>query len=232
MIFKYCLQRSYHCQNASTKSAAVTPLSDSFLEVSWVRVRPSWSSADSLTVRMLSKMVKELQQLLHQMPHVMTRSFIILVISLGTHLANFLESFRPLWIVAWAISVDRQWAWSSFLTVAHQTFFSGNCGDRSLCVEVPLVHHCQFSLLCLFDNSLHLSSLRYLVAIDLLENVLNFWSFFWLWRVSTSKWSYQIIDQHCDRTWQGVKGERLTADQLEPIRWQVEGKGRKKTVCK
>jgi hypothetical protein len=38
---------------------------------------------------------------------------------------------------------------------------------------VPLVHHRQFCLFCLFDNRLHLRSLQDLVVIGILENFLN-----------------------------------------------------------
>jgi hypothetical protein len=56
--------------------------------------------------------------------------------------------------------------------------FGGNIGDGSPCIEVPLVHLCQFPLLCLFDNCLHLCSRQDLVMVDLLDNFLNNLKFF------------------------------------------------------
>ncbi len=96
--------------------------------------------------------------------HVLTFSFFIYsFISLGTCLANFLESFRFLQRVAWTVlaTSHRPERDPDSLPSVILHFCTG-IGDGSLCVEVPMVRCCcrrRFPLLNIFSNCSHLHSL-------------------------------------------------------------------------
>jgi hypothetical protein len=73
-----------------------------------------------------------------------------------------------------------------------------------------------------FDNCLWLHSCQGPFMVDLLDNFLNILKLFWL---------RQAISWHCydgdGGGGEGVRGERWTADRLQPIRWGLGGKGLK-----